>query len=174
MITIKQLSVSCGALRIWRGGPWRRELRDGRARTESGPKGIVRGRDPRRGGDAAYDRSAGARAVKDHAWVANVARCSLIDTDAPVEALAAGNIGAALDVTDPESLPEGHPLWTEPRAFTHASLGEPARGAAPRASSNVPRITSAASPRTRSSPGLSTSKQASDRPRRTRNTPPRA
>ncbi len=41
----------------------------------------------------------------------------LIDTDATVEALAAGNIGAALDVTDPEPLPEGHPLWTELRTF---------------------------------------------------------
>ena len=57
-------------------------------------------------------------AMQSHAWVVNVARGSLIDTDALVEALAADSIeGAALDVTDPESLPDGHPLWTEPRAL---------------------------------------------------------
>lgn len=57
-------------------------------------------------------------AMKDDAWIINVARGSLIDTNALVDALAAGNIGgAALDVTDPEPLPDGHPLWTEPRAL---------------------------------------------------------
>lgn len=57
-------------------------------------------------------------AMKDNAWVVNVARGSLIDTNALVEALAAGGIGgAALDVTDPEPLPDGHPLWSEPRAL---------------------------------------------------------
>lgn len=46
------------------------------------------------------------------AWVINVARGELIDTEALVAALTAGAIGgAALDVTDPEPLPEGHPLW---------------------------------------------------------------
>jgi D-3-phosphoglycerate dehydrogenase len=45
-------------------------------------------------------------------WLVNVARGELVDTDALVEALAAGAIaGAALDVTDPEPLPDGHPLW---------------------------------------------------------------
>ena len=52
------------------------------------------------------------KAMKPDAWVVNVARGSLIDTDALVEALEQGRIGgAALDVTDPEPLPEGHPLW---------------------------------------------------------------
>ncbi|MDQ4145151.1 MAG: D-isomer specific 2-hydroxyacid dehydrogenase family protein [Actinomycetota bacterium] len=47
-----------------------------------------------------------------HAWVVNVARGVLIDTSALVEALTGGLIGgAALDVTDPEPLPEDHPLW---------------------------------------------------------------
>lgn len=51
-------------------------------------------------------------------WLVNIARGSLVDTDALVEALAAGTIaGAALDVTDPEPLPDGHPLWTEPRCI---------------------------------------------------------
>ena len=57
-------------------------------------------------------------AMRDDAWLVNVARGSLVDTDALVAALAAGTIaGAALDVTDPEPLPDGHPLWSEPRAL---------------------------------------------------------
>jgi phosphoglycerate dehydrogenase-like enzyme len=41
-----------------------------------------------------------------------------VDTDALVAALAEGRIlGAGLDVTDPEPLPDGHPLWDEPRAL---------------------------------------------------------
>jgi D-3-phosphoglycerate dehydrogenase len=50
--------------------------------------------------------------MRPHAWVVNIARGSLIDTDALVEALQERRIGgAALDVTDPEPLPDGHPLW---------------------------------------------------------------
>jgi phosphoglycerate dehydrogenase-like enzyme len=45
-------------------------------------------------------------------WLVNVARGGHLDTDALVEALRLGTIaGAALDVTDPEPLPEGHALW---------------------------------------------------------------
>ena len=51
-------------------------------------------------------------------WVVNVARGAHIVTDDLVEVLAAGSIGgAALDVTDPEPLPDGHPLWDEPRCI---------------------------------------------------------
>jgi phosphoglycerate dehydrogenase-like enzyme len=50
--------------------------------------------------------------MKPHAWLVNVGRGGLVDTDALVEALKNKTIGgAALDVTDPEPLPEGHPLW---------------------------------------------------------------
>jgi D-3-phosphoglycerate dehydrogenase len=50
--------------------------------------------------------------MREDAWLVNVARGSLVDTDALVEALRSGAIaGAALDVTDPEPLPDGHPLW---------------------------------------------------------------
>ena len=46
------------------------------------------------------------------AWLVNVARGRHVDTDALVASLTAGPIaGAALDVTDPEPLPDGHPLW---------------------------------------------------------------
>lgn len=52
------------------------------------------------------------------AWIVNVARGALIDTGALVEALEAGRLGgAALDVTDPEPLPDGHPLWTIPNCL---------------------------------------------------------
>lgn len=45
-------------------------------------------------------------------FVSNIARGPVIDTGALIEALDGGAIqGAALDVTDPEPLPEGHPLW---------------------------------------------------------------
>jgi phosphoglycerate dehydrogenase-like enzyme len=52
------------------------------------------------------------RLMDDTTWLVNVARGGHLDTDALVEALRQGSIaGAALDVTDPEPLPEGHALW---------------------------------------------------------------
>lgn len=50
--------------------------------------------------------------MESHAWIVNVARGGHIVTDDLVEALRAGTIGGAgLEVTDPEPLPDGHPLW---------------------------------------------------------------
>ncbi len=63
-------------------------------------------------------------AMAPHAWLVNVARGAHVDTDALVAALKADEIGgAALDVTDPEPLPDGHPLWTEPRAVITPHVG---------------------------------------------------
>jgi phosphoglycerate dehydrogenase-like enzyme len=51
-------------------------------------------------------------AMRTDAWLVNVARGRHVDTGALVTALRDRVIGgAALDVTDPEPLPDGHPLW---------------------------------------------------------------
>ena len=56
--------------------------------------------------------------MSDRGWLVNVARGGHVDTDDLVAALHAGTIGgAALDVTDPEPLPEKHPLWRAPRCI---------------------------------------------------------
>lgn len=54
----------------------------------------------------------------DVAWLVNVARGALVDTAALVGALRSNQIGgAALDVTDPEPLSVGHPLWDLPNCL---------------------------------------------------------
>ena len=56
--------------------------------------------------------------MKPSARLVNIARGGLVDTEALVDALRDGSIAAAgLDVTDPEPLPDGHPLWDEPGAI---------------------------------------------------------
>lgn len=56
--------------------------------------------------------------MDETAWLVNVARGRHVDTAALVAALSAGSIGgAALDVTDPEPLPDGHPLWDLPNCL---------------------------------------------------------
>lgn len=67
-----------------------------------------------------------------HTWVVNVARGVHIDTDALVTALAARAIGgAALDVTNPEPLPPGHPLWTLPNVVLTPHVANTAAMARP-------------------------------------------
>src|SRR5256885_9575344 len=54
-------------------------------------------------------------AMERDAWLVNVARGGVVDTGALVDALRSGQIGgAALDVTDPQPLPDGHPPWGPP------------------------------------------------------------
>lgn len=55
--------------------------------------------------------------MRPGALLVNAARGPVIDTEALVEHLAAERIRAALDVTDPEPLPRGHPLWNMPGAL---------------------------------------------------------
>lgn len=57
-------------------------------------------------------------AMSRQAWLVNVARGEMVVTDALVDALTSGGIaGAALDVTDPEPLPDTHPLWSLPNVL---------------------------------------------------------
>lgn len=53
-------------------------------------------------------------AMKDDALLVNAARGVVVDTHALLDELTAGRLRAALDVTEPEPLPEGHPLWSAP------------------------------------------------------------
>lgn len=55
---------------------------------------------------------------KKKTFISNIARGPIVKTDDLIEALDKGLIrGAALDVTDPEPLPEGHPLWNAKNVF---------------------------------------------------------
>ena len=63
----------------------------------------------------------------------NAARGPVVQTDALVEALNAGKIRAALDVTDPEPLPAGHPLWNCPNLLLTPHVGGSSNQFAPRA-----------------------------------------
>ncbi|WNV90001.1 2-hydroxyacid dehydrogenase [Umezawaea sp. Da 62-37] len=56
-------------------------------------------------------------AMPDGAILVNGARGPVVDTDALVAELTSGRLRAALDVTEPEPLPEDHPLWTAPGLF---------------------------------------------------------
>lgn len=62
-------------------------------------------------------------ALPDGALVVNIGRGPLVDTAALVAELAAGRLRAALDVTDPEPLPEGHPLWSLPGVVLSPHVG---------------------------------------------------
>jgi phosphoglycerate dehydrogenase-like enzyme len=70
------------------------------------------------------------------AMLVNAARGPIVDTDALVEALQSGRIRAALDVTDPEPLPEGHPLWSCPNLLLTPHVG----GSSPQFAANALRI----------------------------------
>jgi phosphoglycerate dehydrogenase-like enzyme len=56
-----------------------------------------------------------------------------VETGALVEALHTGRIHAALDVTDPEPLPAGHPLWSAPNLLISPHVGGASSAMEPRA-----------------------------------------
>lgn len=62
-------------------------------------------------------------AMPDGAILVNIGRGAIVDTDALVAELVAGRLRAALDVTDPEPLPAGHPLWSAPGILISPHVG---------------------------------------------------
>jgi phosphoglycerate dehydrogenase-like enzyme len=77
-------------------------------------------------------------AMDDDAWLVNVARGGHVVTDDLVDALRSCAIGgAALDVTDPEPLPDGHPLWTLPNALLTPHVGNTPEMARPLLSERI-------------------------------------
>ena len=71
--------------------------------------------------------------MKDGALLVNVARGPVVDTEALLAELERGRITAALDVTDPEPLPQGHPLWHAPGVLISPHVGGPTSAFLPRA-----------------------------------------
>ncbi len=61
--------------------------------------------------------------MKPGALLVNAARGPVVVTDALVEALQRGRIRAVVDVTDPEPLPPGHPLWSAPNCMITPHVG---------------------------------------------------
>jgi phosphoglycerate dehydrogenase-like enzyme len=72
-------------------------------------------------------------AMPDGAMLVNVSRGPVVVTDALVAELATGRLRAALDVTDPEPLPPGHPLWTTPNTLISPHVGGDSSAFPPRA-----------------------------------------
>ncbi|MEV6836527.1 2-hydroxyacid dehydrogenase [Streptomyces sp. NPDC051133] len=71
--------------------------------------------------------------MKDGALLVNVARGPVVDTKALLAEVEGGRITAALDVTDPEPLPPGHPLWQAPGVLISPHVGGPSSAFLPRA-----------------------------------------
>jgi phosphoglycerate dehydrogenase-like enzyme len=75
-------------------------------------------------------------AMPDGAVLVNAARGPVADTDALTAELTAGRLRAAVDVTDPEPLPAGHPLWSAPGLLLTPHVG----GSVPAAMSRAYRV----------------------------------
>ncbi|GAA1181550.1 MULTISPECIES: 2-hydroxyacid dehydrogenase [Streptomyces violaceusniger group] len=71
--------------------------------------------------------------MKDGALLVNVSRGGVVDTKALLTELESGRLRAALDVTDPEPLPAGHPLWHAPGVLISPHVGGPTSAFLPRA-----------------------------------------
>jgi phosphoglycerate dehydrogenase-like enzyme len=72
-------------------------------------------------------------AMRDGALLVNVARGPVVVTDALLAELQAGRLRAALDVTDPEPLPAGHPMWSAPGLLLSPHVGGNTSAFLPRA-----------------------------------------
>lgn len=62
-------------------------------------------------------------AMREGALLVNAARGPIVDTDALLTALRSEHIQCALDVTDPEPLPDGHALWSAPGVLITPHIG---------------------------------------------------
>jgi phosphoglycerate dehydrogenase-like enzyme len=80
-----------------------------------------------------FMNAARLKKMKDGSTLVNVARGAIVDTDALVAELNSGRITAGLDVTDPEPLPAGHPLWSAPNVIISPHVGGDSGAFEPRA-----------------------------------------
>ncbi|MDZ4859862.1 MAG: D-2-hydroxyacid dehydrogenase [Candidatus Hydrogenedentes bacterium] len=72
-------------------------------------------------------------AMKPGAFIVNISRGGVIDTDALTQALESGHLGGAgLDVTEPEPLPANHPLWKLPNVIITPHMAGTSDGREPR------------------------------------------
>lgn len=71
--------------------------------------------------------------MKTGALLVNVSRGPVVDTQALVDETSTGRLRAALDVTDPEPLPPGHPLWRTPGVLITPHVGGDSEAFVPRA-----------------------------------------
>lgn len=72
-------------------------------------------------------------AMQDGTLLVNVARGGVVDTDALLAELSTGRLRAAVDVTDPEPPPPGHPLWSAPGLLISPHVGGSTTAFEPRA-----------------------------------------
>ena len=77
--------------------------------------------------------------MKHGALLVNASRGPVVHTDALLQALNEHRIRAAVDVTDPEPLPDGHPLWSAPNLLITPHLA----GLTPEAINRAFRLASA-------------------------------
>ena len=71
--------------------------------------------------------------MSDGALLVNIARGLVVDTEALVPEVCSGRLRAALDVTEPEPLPPGHPLWSAPGVLISPHVGGNTSAFLPRA-----------------------------------------
>lgn len=72
-------------------------------------------------------------AMPDGALLVNVARGPVVDNDALVAELTSGRLRAAVDVVDPEPVPEDHPFWDAPGLLVSPHVGGASSAMWPRA-----------------------------------------